>query len=436
MPVRNAPTPQRQADRTLVVDNGAYSIKAGYAVPGDDLENCKVIPNCIARSRDRRVFIASQLAKCKDYGEMAFRRPVEKGYVVNWEGEKAIWEQSLFDSHSALQCKPRDTNLILTEAPNCPQALQTNSDQIIFEEFEFASLYRCPGLFGDPYNNAQPSPSSPPISQLPAECVLLVDSGYSHTTVTPLLRGRPIQPAIRRLDIGGKFLTNYLKELLSLRQVDMREESYIVDEIKADTCFVSPDFRHDLERTWKGGLNDRRDVDLSVVIDYVLPDYESLHHGVIRVHDPTQTIRTRKLAAGPGPKEMVLTLGNERFAVPELLFNPGDVGMKEVGLPDLVMQSLAMVPRGLWPGMLANVVVVGGNAKINGFLERLEAELRTRAPSEFILRIKCPEDPIKYTWLGGARMASNQDTLKQLAVTRQEYEEHGHAWVARQFASR
>lgn len=45
-----------------------------------------------------------------------------------------------------VQCDPRDTNLLLSEAPNTPAALQTNCDQIIFEEFEFASYRRMLGL--------------------------------------------------------------------------------------------------------------------------------------------------------------------------------------------------------------------------------------------------------------------------------------------------
>ncbi len=36
-------------------------------------------------------------------------------------------------------------NLVLTEGPNAPATLQTNCDQIIFEEFEFASYNRCLG---------------------------------------------------------------------------------------------------------------------------------------------------------------------------------------------------------------------------------------------------------------------------------------------------
>lgn len=40
------------------------------------------------------------------------------------------------------KCDPQDTNLILTEAPNTMVALQANSDQMVFEEYGFASYSR------------------------------------------------------------------------------------------------------------------------------------------------------------------------------------------------------------------------------------------------------------------------------------------------------
>lgn len=43
------------------------------------------------------------------------------------------------------QCDPKTTALILTEAPNTPAVLQTNCDQMIFEEYEFDAYYRCVG---------------------------------------------------------------------------------------------------------------------------------------------------------------------------------------------------------------------------------------------------------------------------------------------------
>ena len=34
---------------------------------------------------------------------MVFRQPVEKGYLVNWESEREIWENSFFDKKAPLQ---------------------------------------------------------------------------------------------------------------------------------------------------------------------------------------------------------------------------------------------------------------------------------------------------------------------------------------------
>lgn len=82
--------------RTLVLDNGAYTLKAGLVSSSSadpSYDDCAVIPNCVARStRDKRTYVASELEHCKDFGELAFRRPVERGFIVNWEAEKAIWE--------------------------------------------------------------------------------------------------------------------------------------------------------------------------------------------------------------------------------------------------------------------------------------------------------------------------------------------------------
>lgn len=226
-----------------------------------------------------------------------------------------------------------------------------------------------PHLFGAP---ARPTSST----HLPAECVLLIDCGFSHTSVTPLYKGRPIQQGIRRLDVGGKFLSNYLKELVSIRYYNMSDETYLMNEIKESVCYVTNDFKHDLELTRKHGPARERKTGADgkdIVIDYVLPDYHTRQHGFMRPHDPTLTAKMRKLGAmaAGGAAEDFMTLGNERFVVPELLFNPTDVGLRQAGLPETVLQSLSGVPPGVWPAMLANIIVVGGTAKFEGFMERL-----------------------------------------------------------------
>ena len=89
--------------QTLVVDNGAYTMKAGFAAASPKPDDCHLIPNCIARSRDKRVWIGAQLENCKDFGDMAFRRPIEKGFLVNWEAEKDIWESIFLDKNATLK---------------------------------------------------------------------------------------------------------------------------------------------------------------------------------------------------------------------------------------------------------------------------------------------------------------------------------------------
>ncbi|KAI1427773.1 actin-domain-containing protein [Xylaria sp. FL1777] len=457
--------PHRPAppSRTLVLDNGASTIKAGF-VTGSAVDNPRVIPNCIARDRDGKGYVASELAQCADFSEAVFRRPVEKGFVVNWETQKEIWEREFLDDAAPQRCDPSETRLLLAEPANSLPALQANCDQMVFEEFGFASYYRGLGASFNAYHDIQalfrthtqhppdelgsglglelePEPIPAQLSatlavQGPAELVLVVDSGHSHTTVTPVFQGRPIHPAVRRLDVGGKFLTNYLARVLSLRHYDMRNEAYIVNEMKEAACYVSLDFERDLERSWKGTRGERREPYVSgggIARDYVLPDFHTRSRGVVRDYDPAQASRAKRLAVGESSED-VLTLRNERFTIPELLFNPSDIGMRQPGLPDLVLQSLQCLPHGLWPGFLANILVVGGNSLFDGFTQRLREEIRKLVPDSCTIRVVRPPDPITNTWLGGANLARH-DHFESLAITKLEYEEHGSAWLARKFTA-
>ncbi|KAI0467594.1 actin-domain-containing protein [Xylaria cf. heliscus] len=424
--------------RTLVLDNGAYTIKAGF-VTADGVadDSPRIIPNCIARDRDNRTYVASELAQCTDFSEAVFRRPVEKGFIVNWEAQKEIWEREFLDDGAPQRCDAAETRLLLAEPANALPILQANCDQMVFEEFGFASYYRAPAASLSAGIGASVGASvGASAAAAAAELVLLVDSSYSHTTVTPVFQGRPVHPAVRRLDVGGKVLTNHLARVLSLRHYDMRNETHIVNEMKEAACYVSLDFRADLERTWRGTRGERREPYLSgagIAKDYVLPDFHTRLRGVVRDYDPTQASRAKRLAVGEASED-VLTLRNERFTIPELLFNPSDIGMRQPGLPELILQSLQCLPHGLWPGLLANILVVGGNSLFDGFVQRLEEEVKKLVPDECTVRVMRPSDPITNTWMGGADLAKGA-RLQSLAATKLEYEEHGSVWLARKFAS-
>lgn len=156
----------------------------------------------------------------------------------------------------------------------------------------------------------------------------------------------------------------------------MVDETYIMNEVKETVCFVSEDLSKDMERTWKGNRKrGQPDPGEGIVVDYVLPDPNAGKKGFIRPHDPLLNVKKRKNvlsgASAEALSEDVLVLGNERFTVPEILFNPKDIGMKQAGISDIILESLSVLPTGLHPVFLANIMVVGGNSLIPGFMQRL-----------------------------------------------------------------
>jgi len=61
---------------------------------------------------------------------------------------------------------------------------------------------------------------------------IIVESSESATYVTPYFEGKPLKNAIKRLDIGGKILTNYLKDILSFRHLDLKNSDRLIKQIK------------------------------------------------------------------------------------------------------------------------------------------------------------------------------------------------------------
>ncbi|KAG5220657.1 actin [Salix suchowensis] len=201
----------------IVLDNGASTIKAGLA--NSDYEHpSRIIPNAVVRSKgDKATYIGHEFEQCQDHASLHYRLPFEK---INTSESSVLITEPYFN------------------LPN----VQEVYDQFMFEEYDFESYYRCAPASLIPHGNLFSEPDLPP-----AECILIVDSGFSYTHVVPLLHGSVVWRAVKRLDVGGKLLTNHLKELVSFRQWNMMDETYIMNDVKESCCYVSVDFRQDLE---------------------------------------------------------------------------------------------------------------------------------------------------------------------------------------------
>jgi actin-related protein 6 len=265
----------------------------------------------------------------------------------------------------------------------------------------------------------------------------VIDTGFSHTHIVPTLLGNPWNAGIRRIDIGGKFLTNYLKELVSLRTWNMMDEPYLISQVKEAVCYVAKDFSADLEKCKR--LRNAPAYRNDIVREYVLPNYNTPGMGIGYARIPTSsssTAPTSKSLETPetNTEEQIMTLSNERFTVPELLFHPSDVGLTQAGIAECTTQSLSTVPDRFHPVLLANIVLVGGNAAIPGFKDRFVQEIRSLVDVNMHVRVGVPQEPVKYTWMGAARMAADERVMAKKVVSRAEYGEHGLVWAQRRMA--
>lgn len=87
-----------------------------------------------------------------------------------------------------------------------------------------------------------------------------------------------------------------------------------------------------------------------------------------------------------------LRLNNERFTVPELLFNPSDIGIKQMGIAEAIVASVFKCPSHTHSYLFKNIVLTGGNAKFPGMQKRVYDDVRSLVPHEYVINVHLPDE--------------------------------------------
>ncbi|WKX94217.1 hypothetical protein Q1695_011463 [Nippostrongylus brasiliensis] len=386
---------------TVILDNGGYTMKIGTT---RDIEP-RLIPNSIVKAKaDRkREFVADEQSECTDKTGLFYVLPFERGYMVNPEVEELIWLNT-FDSYPT-----KDSRIVLSDPNYLIPAIEDVSVELLFEQHDFYSVYKSSAAGFIALESSSRN----------VRCALVVDCGYSSLTVAPFLDGKAIQQGIVRIDVGGKVLTNQLKQWITYRDLNVLEETYIMNQCKEDACFVSLDFNRDM-KTAK-----YRDARNTIRREYVLPDFCRVFRGYLR--EPS------KSAQGEDTPQAI-TMNRERFALPEILFNPCDIGLRQMGIVEAVVESLSRCPVNLRAALVQNISLVGGCTLFPGFRERFQSELRSCMDVDWCVALADVTNPITHAWsCASAAFAGDLDDQDQLFVTRQEWNEHGETILHKKF---
>lgn len=80
--------------------------------------------------------VGEEAAQLRNILQMSY--PMENGIIRNWEDMRHLWNYT-FDEQ--LKIDPRDSKILLTEAPMNPKQNREKMAEIMFEEYGFQGIY-------------------------------------------------------------------------------------------------------------------------------------------------------------------------------------------------------------------------------------------------------------------------------------------------------
>lgn len=199
-------------DKAIIIDAGSNTLKCGFS--GTDAP-LAVLPTVIGRPRHMGVmvgmgrkdaYVGDEALSKK--GILSLTNPVDYGMVTNWDDMERIYHHVFYNE---LRIAPEEHPILLTDKiPNSPKINREKMTQIMFETFNVPAYYVANqsvlGLYSMGKING-----------------IAIDCGYQTTYSMPIYEGNILEMTgnnkngyIQSTDIGGKDVTNYLREILNL----------------------------------------------------------------------------------------------------------------------------------------------------------------------------------------------------------------------------
>lgn len=215
-----------------------------------------------------------------------------------------------------------------------------------------------------------------------------MDIGDGCTQICPIVDGFSVKNAVKRTDLAGRDVTEYLMALLKRSGyvgLHTSSEFQIVRTIKEKFCKVS--MAPLTEDFYMKEMDDKNGK------AYVLPDGSSIN-------------LSQDLC----------------MEAPEILFNPAKIGLEYPGLPELMMSAIMNCDIELRKVLYSNIILAGGTTAMNQFSERFHKSLKTPAPGK--VKIMAPANRRTSCWIGGSTLSSIK-SFESMWITKEDYKSVG-----------
>ena len=315
----------------IICDNGSGYVKLGYG--GDNFPRF-VIPSIVGKTELRKnqqlagdvqlkhIMIGDEAAPNR--GFLNIQYPLSEGKVNNWEMMELLWDYC-FDTKLQLPKDKSSKKILLTEPANNPKKNREKMGSIMFEKYGFGAVaFEVQAILTLMSEGLQTG--------------AVLDSGDGVTHCIPVWNGVIQNHNIKRLNVAGRHVTEYLTKLLTLRGYNFNSSADFetVREIKEDMCYVSINIAKELKLAKETTVVDK---------EYVLPD------------------------------KTTIIIGRERFMAPEILMNPSALEMEDEGMASMIYSAITSCDLDIQKELASNIRLSGGSSMIPGLSSRLEQEL-------------------------------------------------------------
>lgn len=314
------------------------------------------------------------------YGDSAYNKynlmypfyPVKRGIIADWDKMEPFLK-FLFEEEFRVNASEHP--VFFAEVPFNPKSNREKLIELMFE------TYNAPSFFMK--NQAVLS-----LLSSSRNTGVVVESGDGITNIVPVYEGYQIQNSTKRINLGGRDITDNLIKLLENRGYDFNSNRFyhidkVFNDIKEKKSFVSYDYETDMKRA--------NDYDFHYKDDVI--DFQ---------------------------------INKELFMCAEILFNQNYEGKNGEGIDKETYKSIKKCDEKIQSLLFSNIVLSGGNSMLKGFPERITKELKEITKNDNVdINIICPENRKNGAWIGGSIFSSSTEILNKVFIQRSEYDEVG-----------
>eukprot|EP01125_Pyxidicula_operculata_P000251 TRINITY_DN10330_c0_g1_i1.p1 TRINITY_DN10330_c0_g1~~TRINITY_DN10330_c0_g1_i1.p1 ORF type:complete len:365 (-),score=24.15 TRINITY_DN10330_c0_g1_i1:74-1168(-) len=356
----------------LVLDNGGFNLKAGFA--GDDFPTI-ISRNVIADVRHKLLANADHLFGVEALTKRGIAKvrvgPIVGGYIVDWDGMEKVWKNLFVDN---MRVNFEEHPLILSDGARATRPMKEKMGQILFETFGVPQLNFTPSVVLALYSYGYTSG-------------FVTDAGHTQCTFAGVHEGKLVEDMLVASEFGGSSIDDYIFKDLSERMDVHSRYMDTIREFKESSCYVCHD--------------------------------ENIYDHVDLWNDSNDVVHT-------APDGTMILFKSERIRGPEVLFNNTFLS-RSSAIPEFLDNSMVGRSYKVDPTVkslvLRNVVLSGGSTLFPGFEKRIKVQLdRILRSNKY--KLSATPDRIYAPWKGGSVLA-NLDCFDKLCTSKRDYDEIG-----------